>query len=56
MIKDDIKLANWDIARTVKFNERNKVMNWWYRRLYAKDKRIKVTALGVIYLEKGDNE
>lgn len=51
MIKDEIKLANWDINRTVNEQQRQKVIKFWLKRLEYKDKRIKVTNLGVIYLE-----
>lgn len=52
MIADEIKLANWDINRTVNEQQRQKVIKFWLKRLEHKDKRIKVTNLGVIYLEK----
>lgn len=56
MIADEIKLANWDINRTVNEEQRLKVIKFWLKRLRYKDERVKATNLGVIYLEKGDNK
>lgn len=50
MIKDDIRLANFDINRITDIKQRQKAIKWWNERLIKKDKRVKFNNVGIFYL------
>lgn len=51
MIKDDIKLANFDVNRITDIKQRQKAIKWWLGRLQSKDKRVTYNTNGTFYIK-----
>lgn len=51
MIKDDIKLANFDVNRITDIKQRQKAIKWWSDRLQKKDKRVAFNTNGTFYIK-----